>query len=365
MKCDKIITYNKKEISLEIQQNICDKYIEFNYNRAEVIRYFPEYGEKLIRKILKEYNLIKNSHKLSDYYEYIINNQNLPASEIAENIGFSDGKVRNVLNAIKLEIENETLNKILYDKKYNKLNNNELSKKYNINSRVLGHYFNIHGLFEHKIRKNKILKNNSYFSTIDNYEKAYWLGFIYADGYVSNNSISISLSIKDIDVLYKFAKCLEIDKNNIILFKDNHYNTDMCKITINDKIMVDDINKIYNTHRKTYNMSIPNIDMNLFKYFLCGYFDGDGSVSKPESRACVELTTHKNNTLWLEYIHSYLNKNNIVSHMDYNSRKNCIRLRIWTLKDIKNFMNLIYSDENIIKLCLQRKYKRFKDKFIS
>ena len=46
------------------------------------------------------------------------------------------------------------------------------------------------------------------FETIDTEEKAYWLGFMYADGYIgaSRYSVGINLSLKDIDHLKKFCK---------------------------------------------------------------------------------------------------------------------------------------------------------------
>ena len=71
--------------------------------------------------------------------------------------------------------------------------------------------------------------NKNYFDIIDNSEKAYWLGFIWADGYVckrkrKDNHIEydfkLSLSKIDSDHLEKFKKCLN-SNHNILFYKLN------------------------------------------------------------------------------------------------------------------------------------------------
>ena len=65
-----------------------------------------------------------------------------------------------------------------------------------------------------KVNSRKYTLDESYFSKIDTHEKAYWLGFIAADGYVSNNNrygtkyIGITLNANDIEHLYKFKEAI-------------------------------------------------------------------------------------------------------------------------------------------------------------
>lgn len=70
--------------------------------------------------------------------------------------------------------------------------------------------------------KTKYNINKDYFRIIDSNEKPYFLGLMYADGYVSERSIVLSLQEGDKLILEKFKKSIEYNgpirfsnKNNI------------------------------------------------------------------------------------------------------------------------------------------------------
>lgn len=119
--------------------------------------------------------------------------------------------------------------------------------------------------------------DKDYFNKIDSSEKAYWLGFIYADGYVSSQErFGIELSIVDIEHLQKFAKALN---SNIRIKTRVRDGRELCNITIkNSEIHNDLIDKgvFYN---KTNNIHFPTKEQLPEKYikdFIRGFFDGDG-----------------------------------------------------------------------------------------
>lgn len=76
----------------------------------------------------------------------------------------------------------------------------------------------------------KYFFNQDYFEHIDCSEKAYWLGFIYADGYITRkNSFGCDLQLQDKEHLHKFLqavecssfKCIRIEKNSARLTLTN------------------------------------------------------------------------------------------------------------------------------------------------
>ena len=60
---------------------------------------------------------------------------------------------------------------------------------------------------QHFNLKNLNLKED-FFEVIDSEEKAYFLGFLFADGYIENNEICCEINIKDIDLLLTFKQLI-------------------------------------------------------------------------------------------------------------------------------------------------------------
>lgn len=89
----------------------------------------------------------------------------------------------------------------MYD---NKPSITKLSKKYNISAKTISDRLKSLGI---KVinHQNKTKFNESIFDSIDSEEKAYWLGFIFADGYISGynsngkNDFHFEISLKGSD----------------------------------------------------------------------------------------------------------------------------------------------------------------------
>lgn len=121
----------------------------------------------------------------------------------------------------------------------------------------------------------------NYFENIDSIEKSYWLGYLYADGYVNNSNMKLVLttSEKDIEVLNHFADCVLVDKNKIKkrIHKTGHisysliiFSKQMCKNLIESGCL----------NKKSFIIRLPELkDEEFYSAFLLGYYDGDG-ISK-------------------------------------------------------------------------------------
>lgn len=131
--------------------------------------------------------------------------------------------------------------------------------------------------------------NENFFEKIDTEEKAYWLGFIYADGYIAKRKqgshvLGITISIKDVKHLELFKE--HIEATYPIRRYESHtaYNSsDYVRIElIGDKI-VDDIQKLGVHFNKTTILTFPTerqVPQYLLHHFVRGYMDGDGYVSR-------------------------------------------------------------------------------------
>lgn len=124
--------------------------------------------------------------------------------------------------------------------------------------------------------------NVRYFQNIDSSIKAYFLGFIAADGCVtqitkSSKGLTISIHEKDRIILDTLKEEIGCD-NKVFSLKNNLVRFQLC-----NKFLVEDLNKLGIKERKTFNLGniLENIPKNLQQSFVLGYFDGDGSVILP------------------------------------------------------------------------------------
>jgi len=103
----------------------------------------------------------------------------------------------------------------------NKLTLKELEIKHNLSIGTLSKYLKEFHNISIEVRK-KVTFDDSVFDEIDTEEKAYWLGFIYADGYIdsaplidgkkNNYQLEVSLKLSDYEHLVKLKEFFKSDK---------------------------------------------------------------------------------------------------------------------------------------------------------
>lgn len=208
----------------------------------------------------------------------------------------------------------------IYEKYYlNGLSTIKIAEIYGVSSSLINKWFARLGL---KMRSNKINSkiyqaNDYYFDEINTPEKAYWLGFMYADGYILSdcNKIGITLAIKDREHLESFNKCLNSNYpikeycHNTSYKKDTRY----CKVIISSDKLHEDLIKHGVLKNKTNILEPPKIDYNLIRYFILGYFDGDGSIYFNKSRSPFYNISFCATDSMCEFINEYLLENNLIN----------------------------------------------------
>ena len=154
----------------------------------------------------------------------------------------------------------------------------------------------------------------NYFNNIDSPEKAYWLGFIYADGYVSSAQrkkiFGISLSSKDADQLRKLNRCLNSNYDIKEYVVKNGYKpgTKYSRLIINSEQMYNDLINHGVYERKTSILRNPTIPREYDAPFILGYFDGDGSIFLNNGKYPFYSIDFVGTDSVLTYIHNYFMK---------------------------------------------------------
>lgn len=207
--------------------------------------------------------------------------------------------------------------------------------------------------------------NENYFEKIDSKNKAYWIGFISADGNVYKNKLSIELNNKDDELLKQFITDLETPRP--LYYRERKNGTKSVTVEIRNNKIVEDLRKYNIIPKKTYNLCFPNIDKKYYKDYIRGFFDGDGTyVLQKKSRFIKSKGKYENKTYceiacvckckdFLLNISNILLDNNINNHLYYSKRDDLYYIRIYGISNCKNFINYIYYDD--CRMLLRKKEK--------
>ena len=158
--------------------------------------------------------------------------------------------------------------------------------------------------------------NDNFFEKIDNEEKAYFLGFLYADGYVNdigyNCYVELTLQNSDEYILDKFLNSLESNRK-ISRIRDKKYS----RLIINSKKIVSDLKKLGCVNKKTHLLKFPtNIDSIYYPHIIRGFFDGDGCISCTNNQYSIQFT---GNVDFLTGIENFILKNTNIDKKDHFS----------------------------------------------
>jgi len=201
--------------------------------------------------------------------------------------------------------------------------------------------------------------NELFFKEIDTEEKAYWLGFILADGGIVRNKYSseliIALQEKDKKHLQKFLN--SISANHKILKNKNHF-----YIKLISKKLGNILSQYGIVPRKTFKTYFPKqIPENLQRHFIRGVFDGDG---------CFGIYNRKDRNRLKTYDFSIAGTYNLLKNIQNILVNKCkvnnvkisrIGLYSYNLHycgniQVPRILNYLYRNSTIY---LDRKYKKY------
>lgn len=319
--------------------------------------------------------------KLSDEQKkYVIDNYcDMKTKDIAKKIGADEHSINGFANHIGLH-KNFT-NRLSLDEvdakfiadNYSTMTYSEIGRHLNLTSKQVEGWVRNH--IKDRITKRRVFDNH-YFDNIDTPDKAYWLGFIYADGWISHSKarrasyeLGIELQRQDRYILEEFNNCLggvhkiyDFHREVRIAANKNATHTDTSAIRIYSKDIVCSLNKNGIDFNKTYTNTIPVVSDELFADFLRGYIDGDGCIHYMKYGVLgVHITSA--NKVGLEYIQNKIrelwNVDARIYSEDYNGvYKTKYRLYCFRQDCVKILLDNIYANVDSIKL--KRKYDIYK-----
>jgi plasmid maintenance system antidote protein VapI len=219
-----------------------------------------------------------------DLREDLIENYNkFPAKYFAEKYNKKLSTIYDIvceLNISKGPKRTESLSgDILNDYYKNKLTIKEIREKYDIGKSTVSKILKTKGLGGRLPQdyENHVYEcDETFFEKIDTPEKAYWFGFIAADGNLYNKKLQICLASKDTDHLQKF--CDRIGYSGPLYDDGTNKRLTISRIKIyNDLVALGiEADKTFKINENIFD-SIPE---HLIPAAMHGYFDGDGTFSK-------------------------------------------------------------------------------------
>lgn len=235
----------------------------------------------------------------------------------------------------------------------------QLQNKYGVRRQVISEILKNKGI-EVVNYQNLSRINENIFDNIDTEEKAYWLGFIYADGCISNNGyrFEVRLSKNDEDHLIKLTNFFNDGGNYRYAESDGHQSV---HYSVRNKHLWKTLNNYGCTPRKSLNVVFPDESIfsskELIRDFIRGYCDGDGSLG-------VYLIKNKNRML--EHL-SFCGSEMFLKKMDeylpchasvYEKKDNKIHVLKYAAFKARLNTRFMYENSNIY---MNRKYNVFEN----
>ncbi|MEH7460297.1 LAGLIDADG family homing endonuclease [Bacillus sp. JJ1127] len=193
--------------------------------------------------------------------------------------------------------------------------------------------------------KRKYHLNENYFKNWSN-NMAYILGFFIADGVITKNNQTVSISQKESSILEDIK--IELHSNQPLC---QNKKTGVYMLNLNSKIMKNDLMNFHGiTPHKSYDVQFPYVPKEHLHHFIRGYFDGDGYVNYTSYTVSFVGGSHS----FMRSLIQILQEQNLTPH--FINKEPHYRVILSGRKTIKIFSNWIYKDK---ELFLQRKYDIF------
>lgn len=195
-------------------------------------------------------------------------------------------------------------------------------------------------------------------------EKYYFLGFLAADGSLTNNGIIFELNKKDGYMVKKLNDYICPEKEVVFRKKTNSYRASFSNIKMTRKLK-----KYFSmtSNRKTEEIRFPEVPNKYLRDFIRGIIDGDGNIDSTKGYKGDKIYIGARlrilgNEIFLKELNEktkllYPHNTNAVN----KKGKENIYVITYNFKTARELLKIIYYDGC---LCLKRKFDRSRDEDI-
>lgn len=251
-----------------------------------------------------------------------------------------------------------------------KMTANQIGKEFVISHHSIAHVLDRNGIpRSSKTGKRIYAINETYFDKIDTPNKAYILGFFYADGCNNKKKFTVSMSLQEEDqeILEKIR--LEIGSERPLEYIDYsnkhdggyHYKNQYRLLLFNSH-MCDVLEQHGMVPRKSLVLTFPEfLPTELHSHFIRGYMDGDGCIVKSNTHNITYSANLLSTNEFCQKVKEIVKKEVGINSSIYDApNKNGISkyLVVAGRNNTKKFLDYIYTDA---ELYMERKFQRYQE----
>lgn len=300
----------------------------------------------------------------SDYDKIVdMYNSGMTQREIADTYNCSVHSVYMFMKRMNIDARPNGFTKedaqIMYSMHQNGMSMDDIAERFHSCRHTIGRTLKRYGF---KIDKLKYHCDDNYFDIIDTKEKAYILGLLWADGCndVNLGKIQLQLQERDVEILETINKLTSNDRPLYLtpLHDKNPNWQNAYTLILKSYHMSKVLNNYGMVPRKSLVLEFPScLDRSLYRYFILGYFDGDGSISYNANTKALNVSI-VGTYMFLKTLQNICEELGIKTFLrSKNDGDNAIcTFGITNKNDRINFLNWMYF-ESTIKI--ERKYLKY------
>lgn len=358
---------------IEFSESDCKMIVEMYMNGMSAVRIGKEFGcsRTPIKKILKEQGIALDTvlRKIpkSDYHSVVnMYNSGMTTYDIANYYGCSTTIVSGIIKQMNGVIRENGFTKedadAMNDLYIQTRSLKQVGILYGCHGRTVGRVLRKYG---YETDRRIFSCDEHYFDVIDTPNKAYILGLLWSDGYndVVRGQIKIQLQDRDKSVLERIN--IEVDSDRplrmVRLHNKNSHWRDSYTLTLNSGHMSSVLESYGMTQNKSLTLEFPSwLDPCLYRHFIRGYFDGDGSVCFTEKTFSVSAVGTPEFLGVMQKICTDIGIKSTVSPKKNRNPHTC-QWYVTNRQDMLSFLRWIYDDSD---LKIERKYQKYLEALI-